>query len=142
MPRNQKSKPSHIIKCLNKKCLNKIKCWPSSPRKYCSKQCLAIHKYDIFIREWKLGKQKGLCGKTSTSKYIRRYLFEKYDNQCARCGWNKINPVTNKIPLEMEHIDGKHTNNKEKNLILLCPNCHSLTPTYKALNKGNGRKGR
>lgn len=28
------------------------------------------------------------------------------------------------------------------NLILLCPNCHSLTPTYKALNKGNGRHNR
>jgi hypothetical protein len=24
----------------------------------------------------------------------------------------------------------------------LCPNCHSLTPTYGFLNKGNGRKKR
>ena len=30
-------------------------------------------------------------------------------------------------------------NNKEENLTLLCPNCHSLTPTAKGANKGNGR---
>ena len=28
------------------------------------------------------------------------------------------------------------------NLELLCPNCHSLTKTYKALNLGNGRHTR
>lgn len=28
----------------------------------------------------------------SYSSYIRRYLFEKYNNKCARCGWGeKIN---------------------------------------------------
>jgi hypothetical protein len=33
-------------------------------------------------------------------------------------------------------------NNKEENLILLCPNCHSLTSTFGSLNIGNGRKYR
>ena len=55
------------------------------------------------------------------------------------CGWNKINPITNKVPIELEHIDGNSENNSLDNLKLLCPNCHSLTPTYKALNIGNGR---
>lgn len=41
----------------------------------------------------------------------------------------------------MEHIVGDYTNNSEENLILLCPNCHSLTATYKGANKGHGRKG-
>jgi predicted HNH restriction endonuclease len=39
----------------------------------------------------------------------------------------------------MEHIDGNSSNNKVTNLCLLCPNCHSQTPTYKNKNKGNGR---
>ena len=30
--------------------------------------------------------------------------------------------------------------NKEENLTLLCPNCHSLTPTYRGANKGNGKR--
>ena len=41
-----------------------------------------------------------------------------------------------------EHIDGNYMNNKEENLILLCPNCHSLTQTYKGANRNHGRQGR
>lgn len=37
--------------------------------------------------------------------------------------------------LQIHHIDGNHYNNEESNLQLLCPNCHSLTPTFGALNK-------
>lgn len=43
------------------------------------------------------------------------------------------------IPLEVDHIDGNHENNKLTNLKLLCCNCHALTPTYRIKNKGNGR---
>lgn len=57
-------------------------------------------------------------------------------------GWGEKNPFTGNIPLEIEHLDGDYTNNKEENLAVLCPNCHSLTSTYKGTNKGNGRKER
>jgi 5-methylcytosine-specific restriction endonuclease McrA len=67
-------------------------------------------------------------------------LLEKNNYSCSECGWNKINPKTGKSPLEIDHIDGDCSNNKEENLRVLCPNCHSLTPTWKALNKGNGNK--
>ena len=53
-----------------------------------------------------------------------------------------IDIFTNVIPLEIEHIDGNYLNNRESNLTLLCPNCHSLTATYKGANQGNGRKDR
>lgn len=59
-----------------------------------------------------------------------------------KCGWSKINPTTGKVPIQLEHIDGNSENNSLDNLKLLCPNCHSLTSTYGALNKGNGRKNR
>lgn len=52
------------------------------------------------------------------------------------CGWDKINKYSNKCPIELEHIDGNHDNNKIENVRLLCPNCDSLTPTYKGLNRG------
>ena len=42
--------------------------------------------------------------------------------------------------MEVEHIDGNYKNNNEDNLILLCPNCHSLTSTYKGANLNHGRK--
>ncbi len=50
--------------------------------------------------------------------------------------------MTGRIPVEIEHIDGDWTNNLPSNLTLLCPNCHSLTPTYRALNRGRGRDWR
>ena len=83
-----------------------------------------------------------MSGKYQISGHIVHYLKDKYNNKCARCGWHEINPITGKSPLEVEHIDGNYMNNKEENLILLCPNCHSLTPTYKGLNIGKGRKER
>lgn len=95
-----------------------------------------------YIENWKLGKVSGTKGQTDISDYIRRYLLEKYEYKCSKCGWCEKNPITNKSPLEVEHINGISTDNREENLTILCPNCHSLTPTYKALNKGNGRASR
>lgn len=63
------------------------------------------------------------------------YLKEKYNNSCQICGWNKVNPFTGLVPLQIHHIDGDCLNNKEENLQLLCPNCHSLTDNYGSRNK-------
>jgi 5-methylcytosine-specific restriction endonuclease McrA len=41
--------------------------------------------------------------------------------------------------MELEHIDGNSENNSLDNLSIICPNCHSQTPTYKGANKGKGR---
>jgi predicted HNH restriction endonuclease len=78
----------------------------------------------------------------SNGKQIKRYLIEKHGDKCMECGWDKKNPTTGKCPIELEHVDGNSENNSLDNLKLLCPNCHALTPTYKALNKGNGRHTR
>lgn len=114
----------------------------SNRNKYCDNQCQSDYQYKIYIENWKLGSFDGIQGLYSISNHIRRYLFEKYNDKCQLCGWNEINPFSKKIPLEVEHIDGDYTNNSEQNLMLICPNCHSLTSTYKGANKGNGRKDR
>ena len=94
------------------------------------------------IHDWKNGLNNGMKGKYQISNHVRHYLYEKYNYKCARCGWNKKNPFNHTVPLEIEHIDRNYLNNSESNLILLCPNCHSLTATYKGANKGYGRKER
>ncbi len=96
----------------------------------------------MYIHNWKDGKENGMRGDYQLSMHIKRYLFEKYNYKCARCSWSQINIYTGKIPLEIEHIDGNYLNNIEENLIVLCPNCHSLTSTYKGANLNNGRKSR
>jgi hypothetical protein len=47
--------------------------------------------------------------------------------------------VQGKIPIELSHKDGNFMNNKIDNLELICPNCHSLTDSYKGTNKKEGR---
>lgn len=124
------------IKCIN--CGKELK----RKQKYCSNKCQMDYQYREYIDRWEIGQESGISGKYSISKYIKRYLFEKHNNKCEDCGWNKVSAYTGNIPLEVEHIDGNYKNNNENNLKLLCPNCHSLTSTYKFLNKGKGRKSR
>lgn len=73
-----------------------------------------------------------------SSRTLRRQYLEKRDGyRCSVC--NLTEWCGAEIILEVDHVDGNHKNNKGVNLRFLCPNCHSQTPTYKALNKGNGR---
>lgn len=124
-----------------KKCIN-CKKDILNRNKYCSLECQKEYEYKEYINNWKNGKENGMRGNYQLSMHIKRYLFEKYNYKCARCNWSEINIYTGKIPLEVEHIDGNYLNNKESNLIVLCPNCHSLTSTYKGANLNNGRKSR
>jgi hypothetical protein len=106
---------------------------------YCSQTCQHTYEYNQFISRWKQGLETGISGKGGTSQYIKKYVREKYGNKCTKCGWDKVNPFTGKVPLQLEHKDGHWDNNKEENLDLICPNCHSLTETYGGANKGKGR---
>ena len=102
------------------------------------------HQHRKWVDKWKGGLVNGNIGITARnfSTHLKRYLVEKFKNKCSLCGWNKKHPITSKVPLEIDHIDGDSENNFEKNLRLLCPNCHALTPFYKNLNRGKGRKWR
>ena len=122
--------------------MNCINCNKEIPKrnKYCSNKCQKEYEYKDYIEKWKNGIENGTRGDYQISMNIKTYIFNKYKNKCARCGWGEKNKYTGNIPLEVEHIDGNYKNNKEENLILLCPNCHSLTSTYKGANINNGRK--
>ena len=109
---------------------------------YCSNNCQFIYQRKKYIEKWKNGEINGTGSGGDISGHIRKYLFEKYNNMCQKCGWNKKNPHSHKIPLTIHHIDGNYYNSKEDNLELLCPNCHSLTENYGVYNSGNGRKNR
>ncbi len=104
--------------------------------------CQQEYQYNQLIQEWKSGKRSGLQSIGIVATYVKKYLRIKYGNMCCLCGWAQKNQKTGLVPLVADHIDGNWKNNSEKNLRLLCPNCDSLTPTYAALNKGNGRNNR
>ena len=53
-------------------------------------------------------------------------------NVCEICGISSWNDKP--ISLELHHKDGDRTNHRLENLIILCPNCHSQTETFRAKN--------
>ena len=77
-----------------------------------------------------------LLGKYSdyqTFKLKTRILDEHIkERKCECCGLSEWNNLP--IPLELHHKDGNRTNHKLENLMLLCPNCHAQTDTYRAKN--------
>jgi len=54
--------------------------------------------------------------------------------QCELCGW-KEKSIDGRVPVELDHINGVHSDNRIDNLRILCPNCHSLQSTHRGRNK-------
>jgi len=63
----------------------------------------------------------------------RRRVLEEQNHCCNKCGINEWQGF--KITLELEHKDGNNQNNSRENLEGLCPNCHSITDTWRGKNK-------
>lgn len=114
----------------NENCISCGKKLKKGQKKFCGRTCQYQYEYIEYIEKWKNGEINGVTGKEGYSTHIKKYLLEKHDNKCELCGWGEMNKYTQKIPLQIHHIDGDCTNNKEENLQLLCPNCHSLTDNY------------
>jgi hypothetical protein len=71
---------------------------------------------------------------TSSNRLKLRLINEGYKKKicegCQNTMW-----LDQPIPLELEHKNGVNNDHRECNLLLLCPNCHALTPTYRGKNK-------
>ena len=136
-PRRKKEYPFRFCKLCGKELVYRA----GQHNKFCNQTHKLDYEYNTYIGDWLSGiKSIGKPGRGTVSAYVRRYLFEKNNNKCSQCGWGEINQYSKSIPLEVDHIDGNHTNDDPSNLRLVCPNCHSLSPTFGILNKGNGRR--
>lgn len=132
------AKHNNTLRRIIKPCLNCSTPYYSKRGKkgvYCSSKCNHEHKKKLLTEKIECGEYHSL-----NNGKLRRYLIEKHGEKCMLCGWNSINPKTLRCPIQVDHKDGNAENNKVENLQLICPNCHSLTPTYMNLNRGKGRK--
>lgn len=102
--------------------------------KYCSVRCQQATATANRLALWFTGELTF----RKVPNCVRRYLYETRGERCEECGWCRVHPVTGRIPVQIEHVDGDDTNNVLQNLKILCPSCHSLTPTWG--NIGSRRK--
>jgi len=101
-------------------------------RKFCSYECNNKYKADKTYFEWMSG-----ISAPVTTLALRSLLVRRDGYACAECGVSDWNGK--QLTLEVEHKDGNWRDNGPGNICLLCPNCHSQTPTFRAKNAGNGR---
>ncbi|MEU6808320.1 HNH endonuclease signature motif containing protein [Streptomyces sp. NPDC046831] len=77
--------------------------------------------------------------RTSTRRLRQALRAVGVPEQCARCGTGPEwfgRPMT----LEIDHINGDWSDDRQENLRLLCPNCHAITSTW--CRGGGGRAAR
>lgn len=76
------------------------------------------------------GKHPKYRTQTLKNRLIKEGMLKE---ECSECG---IGPIWNDKPivLEMDHINGKRRDHRLENLRILCPNCHSQTPTFRGRN--------
>ncbi len=70
----------------------------------------------------------------SNSLKKRLFLSGLKERKCELCGWCEVSK-DGRVPIELDHINGDHSDNRIENLRILCPNCHSLQPTHRGRNK-------
>ncbi len=110
----------------------------NAKRKYCSTRCQYLHDFNTRVQLF----EAGLYPAALNSKWLKKYLIKRDGERCSKCGWAERHVSTGRVPIEIEHIDGDSDNNAPENIILLCPNCHALTPYFRGLNRGRGRAAR
>ena len=101
---------------------------------YCNR-CVGIQNSEIARKK---REKDVLYGKASVRR-IKKYLLET-DRKCSICGIT--NWMGKELTLIIDHINGDASDNRLKNLRLVCSNCDSQLPTYKSKNKNSSRKNR
>jgi 5-methylcytosine-specific restriction endonuclease McrA len=54
------------------------------------------------------------------------------ENRCSTCGLTEWRG--SRLAMHLDHVNGMPHDHRLKNLRMLCPNCHSQTPTYAGRN--------
>lgn len=87
-----------------------------------------LHSNDLLKKPW-----------VSSHRLKKRLIQDGLKNhQCEICGITEW--MNQKVPLELDHIDGNHYNNALENLRIVCPNCHAQQDTNSGKNVKHRKK--
>jgi len=75
-----------------------------------------------------------LLATTKSRAAVRRRLLSEglLQNICETCGLREW--LGKPLTMHIDHINGQRDDHRLENLRMLCPNCHSQTPTYGGRN--------
>lgn len=117
--------PKHTCKFCGNPCVNK----------FCSQICSAKQmKKDTFDKI-----QNGTYSVVSVDKW-KEYVIHTRGHACEIC--HQTEWMGQPIPLVLDHINGRSSENRLDNLRVVCGNCDMQLPTYKSKNKNSDRKSR
>lgn len=86
---------------------------------------LKLIKPGISLEEILIENSTFTCMSQLKKKLIKNNVLTETCQECNIIEWRG-----QKLSLHIDHINGVNNDNRIENLRLLCPNCHSLTPTY------------
>lgn len=127
-------KISHETQKMIKRFMAKLKIDVPNPLE---KAALEHIKPPRYTTEELLVENSPVSGIHFKNRLIREGLLKYECYECNISSWRD-----KKLVLQLDHINGKRTDNRLKNLRLLCPNCHSQTETFAGKNKHLEQKGR
>jgi len=117
-------------------CKKKFRPHNDSRGRFCGNQCQQDLAFNDRYRQW----LQGIVPNNISPRGLKRLVVHRDSYKCASCDLEEW--LGKPLALELEHIGGDSGDNRPDNLCLLCPNCHSQTPTYKTRNIGKGRYAR
>ena len=91
----------------------------------------AIERGDIVPREKEIDRYA--TRKAFKRRLARDGLLGQCCTECGIASW-RGQPLV----LELHHLNGKKDDHRKENVVLLCPNCHSQTATYRVKNRRSG----
>jgi DNA-binding CsgD family transcriptional regulator len=107
-------------------------------KKFCDAKCNGQHRHNQAYFDF-LNNNEKYCVGYYTAKNFKDFFLKEQNNKCAICG---IEPIwmNKEMVFVLDHIDGDCSNNKRKNLRLICPNCDAQTDTFKSKTKHSKRR--
>lgn len=102
-----------------------------SSKKYCSHDCYLEHKSK---KRWDRISSTGCF--SSGARAAKQEAIALKGHKCEICGLTEWRGE--KVPLVLDHINGKPSDNRIENIRLVCGNCNMQLPTFAGRNVGKG----
>ncbi len=119
------------------------------PKLWMAKQLgCKIDTLDSYLKKWGIAYKGNMGAKGHKSSPSRKSVLEYIKKDCVKVALlrkkliqegykeykcescNLSEWMGSKISLELHHIDGNRYNNELSNLMIICPNCHAMTPNH------------